>query len=175
MNISGKKVLLRAIEEQDNEMLNEMVNDSQIEKCIGGWSFPVSSYAQHEWFKKQCNSTNSLRCIVETKAEKQAIGMISLTGIDYKNGCASLNIKLSSKSRGQGHGSDALFAMCEYAFSELRLNCLASEILEHNIPSQKLFLKVGFKKEGTLRQRVYKQGKYLDVFTLSILKDEFYG
>lgn len=40
MNIKGKIVTLRAMEIEDQEMLRETINDPEIEKMIGGYSFP---------------------------------------------------------------------------------------------------------------------------------------
>ena len=173
MYILGKKVILRAIEEEDNEMLRGMLNDPQIERAVGGWSFPVSRHAQMEWFKKQGPNPSALRCIIETLEDKQAVGLMSLTNIDYKNGTAECNGKLIASNQGKGYGPDAHRAMFKYAFCELRLNCIYANILESNIASIKMFDKLGLKREGVLRQRVYKQGKYENVVAMSLLKSEF--
>lgn len=37
-----KKVKLRALETEDMELLRETVNDPEVERLVGGWSFPVS-------------------------------------------------------------------------------------------------------------------------------------
>ena len=38
MNIVGERIILRAIEEQDNEILLELINDPKTERMIGGYS-----------------------------------------------------------------------------------------------------------------------------------------
>jgi len=63
----------------------------------------------------------------------------------------------------------------EYAFNELRLNCIYAHINSYNENSQKLFEKCGFEQEGLQRNRVYKEGNYHDVYSYSILRGEFYG
>ena len=52
------------------------------------------------------------------------------------------------------------------------MQCIYSHILEYNIASQRLHEKIGFKKEGVLRERVYKNGKYHNLIVWSILKGE---
>lgn len=42
MILKGEKVILRAIEREDQEFLKEMINDPELEKLVVGWSFPVS-------------------------------------------------------------------------------------------------------------------------------------
>ena len=51
MNIFGTKVVLRAFEESDNNMLLEMINDPETEVNLGGASLPVSSVHQRKWFE----------------------------------------------------------------------------------------------------------------------------
>lgn len=172
MNIVGNKIVLRAIEPEDKDMFLEIINDPETEKMIGGLSFPVSSMEQEQWIKNQVGNKSTLRCVI-AKREKleEGIGTVILSDIDYRNGIAQVHIKLSpNNARGQGLGSDALMTISKYAFEELRLNTIYADVLSHNEISQKLFSKCGFKKDGVLRQRVFKNGKYVDVYSYSLLK-----
>ena len=49
----------------------------------------------------------------------------------------------------------------------------AATILEDNIASQRMNEKCGYKKEGLLRQAVYKNGKFHNLVVMSVLKEEF--
>ena len=62
----------------------------------------------------------------------------------------------------------------KYAFEELQLNRLYGSILEHNIPSQKLYAKCGWKIEGNYRQSIFKNNRYYDEWPTAILKDEYF-
>ena len=53
------------------------------------------------------------------------------------------------------------------------MNCVYCRVKEDNIASQKMFEKCGFVKEGCLRSRVYRQGRYFDFYEYSILKSEY--
>lgn len=172
MNILGEKVILRAIESGDRDMFLEIINDPETEKMIGGLSFPVSSLEQELWIKNQVGNKSMLRCVIAKKDRQEVgLGTVILSDIDYRNGVAQVHIKLSPKgARGQGLGSDALRAISGYAFDELRLNALYADILSYNEASRKLFSKCGFKRDGVLRQRVFKNGAYVDVFSYSLLK-----
>jgi len=44
--------------------------------------------------------------------------------------------------------------------------------LEEHPASEKLFLSFGFKKEGVLRDDVYKNGAFKNILLFSILRDE---
>lgn len=174
MYIRGEKVLIRAIELEDAEMLRAMMNDEDVEKMMWGFSFPVAQHQQKNWINNLPNDNRVFRGIIE--AEGQAVGEIILTDIDLRNGNAEVHIKLASQSvRGKGYGSDAVKSLLGYCFNELRLNCVYCRVKDDNIASQKMFLKCGFIKEGTLRSRVYRNGKYHDFYEYSVLKSDFEG
>ncbi len=174
MNIYGERVVLRAIEPEDNAMLLEMLNDPRTENVLGGASYPVSAAGQRKWFESLSGSDSVLRCIIADRENVgEGLGTVILSDIDRKNGTAEIHIKLAPESRGKGYGTDAVRAMVGYAFAEQRLNCVYAQVLSHNAASAQMFRKCGFVHEGVLRQRVYKNGGYADVLSFSVLCGEW--
>ena len=168
MIIHGDKVVLRAVEESDNAMLLSLINDPDTEMMLGGSSWPVSEAEQLKWFEHQERSKDVLRCIVALQEDEKAIGTIILSDIDQKNATGYIHIKMSKDGgRGKGYGTDAVNTMVRYAFEELRLNCIYANILFYNEASIKLFERCGFKRDGVLRQRVFKKGKFIDMLAYS--------
>lgn len=173
MNIYGEKIVLRAIEPADCALLLEMINDQETEKMLGGSSFPVSAAAQAKWIADQTGRNDILRCIVADRDNpEKGVGTVILSDIDYKNGVAQVHIKLGADCRGKGYGTDALNAVVDYAFRQMRLHCVYAHVLEYNEVSQKLFQKCGFRREGRLRARAYKNGAYVDAISYSIVNDD---
>lgn len=173
MNISYEDITLRAIEESDLELLKEMINDPEIENMTGGFSFPVSTLQQKRWFEGLQNNKNELRLIIEAN-EHGPIGVVMLTDIDWKNRIAQFHSKIatSKEIRGKGYGTKATKALIKYAFEQLNLNLVYSYIIEYNIASQRVHEKCGFKKDGVLRNRIYKNGGYHNLTVWSIQKGE---
>ena len=173
MNIQGKNVVLRAISMKDANLLMELINDAETEKMLGGSSFPVSLEGQEKWIAAQTGRTDVLRCIVALKENEEGIGTVILSDIDTKNGVAQVHIKMDKqRGRGKGYGSDALNTIVNYAFGEMRLNCIYADVLEYNTVSQKLFEKCGFLRDGVLRSRVFKGGRYINVVSYSRLNED---
>ncbi|MER2169278.1 MAG: GNAT family protein [Psychrobacillus psychrodurans] len=174
MNINGKIVTLRAIEEEDQELLREMVNDPEIEKMVGGYSFPISKIQQKKWFESNVNSQNNIRLIIETK-EDGAVGFANIVNIDWKNRSAFHGIKIASrKFRSRGIGTDTVMAVMKYAFEELDLNRLDGTIIDYNEASRKLYCdKCGWKVEGVRRKAVFKVNEYHDELIVGILREEY--
>lgn len=172
MYIKGEKVLIRAIELEDAEILRTMINDADVESMMWGYSFPVSEHQQENWINNLPNNNSVFRGIIEV--DGKAIGEIILTDIDLRNGNAEVHVKLVSKDiRGKGYGTDAVRALVKYCFNELRLNCVFCRVKDDNIASQRMFMKCGFIQEGKLRARVYRNGQYHDFYEYSILKSDF--
>jgi RimJ/RimL family protein N-acetyltransferase len=172
LNIIGEKVLLRAIEVSDKDTLLDIINDSETEHSLGGWSFPVSKLSQEEWIKNQKQNQHILRCMISEKEQNKIVGTVILSDIDYKNGTAEIHIKLVKDIRGKGYGHDTVKTLVNYAIDELRLNCVYAHVNNYNTPSLNLFKKCGFVQEGILRSRVFKKGEYHDVVVLSKLKED---
>ena len=168
MIIHGDKVILRAVEESDNTMLLSLINDPDTEMMLGGSSWPVSEAEQLKWFEHQERSRDILRCIVALQEDGKTIGTIILSDIDQKNATGHIHIKMAKDGgRGKGYGTNAVNAMVQYAFEELRLNCIYANILSYDEAPIKLFERCGFKRDGILRQRVFKKGKFIDMLAYS--------
>jgi len=176
MNIFGKKVILRAIEEMDLQFLKDIHNDPEIEKWIGGWSFPLSMKNQEIWFEKLIMDKSTIRLIIEDQVHHEHIGLTGLWNIDWKNSIAYTGIMLvnNNKFRRKGYGTDALMALMRYSFEELNLRKLESDIIEYNKSSLSLYIeKCGWKKEGVQRKHVFRANTTYDRVLIGILKEEY--
>lgn len=174
MNIINKDIVLRAIELEDMQLLKDLINDPEVEKMVIGWSFPVSTHQQINWINSLSNDKNNVRYIIDIE-NVGTVGVASLTKIDFKNGTATVNIKLRTEDtiRQKGIGYKIMTILIDYAFNQLNLNCLGANILSYNSPSQRLFEKCGFVYEGTLRNRIYKNGAYQDLLSYSLLRSDY--
>jgi RimJ/RimL family protein N-acetyltransferase len=173
MKICGEKVVLRAIESDDNALLLSLINDPDTEMMLGGGSWPVSEAEQLKWFERLESSKNILRCIIAVAEDNSAVGTVILSDIDQKNGIGHIHIKMSKEGRGKGYATDAVNTLVRYAFNELRLHCIYANILEYNEASVRLFEKCHFKRDGILRARVFKNGKYIDMYAYSRLPEDY--
>lgn len=171
MILKGEKVVLRPVEMEDAELLRSMINDPDIESMVSGYSFPISRCAQKEWMNNLEKNQNVFRAIIDIN--NSAIGEAILTDIDMKNGTAEIHIKIAGEdNRRKGYGFDSITTLTNYAFNELRLNCIFCLISERNIASKKMFEKCGYIYEGRLKKRIYKKGQYYDLLSFSVTNKE---
>ena len=74
--------------------------------------------------------------------------------------------------RGRGLGRQAMEAVMKYCFDELGLAWLYLDHYTGN-PASHLYLSLGFRYEGILRQNCRKNGVLYDVHLMSMLRDEY--
>ena len=143
-----------------------------MESNVIGWSFPTSKLEQEKWYENQVLDKRNIRLIIEFNSK--AVGIATLTDIDWKNRKAVHGIKLYGEDiKGKGIGTDVVRTIMKYAFEELQLNRLYGSIMKHNIPSQKLYYKCGWSEEGILRQSIFKNNHYIDEIEVGILREDY--
>ena len=74
---------------------------------------------------------------------------------------------------GKGLATDALRAVCDYAFTILGTRKLTAGVVAENAPIIKAFRRVGFLEEGRLRSKLLILGNYHEHVLFGCLKDEF--
>jgi RimJ/RimL family protein N-acetyltransferase len=102
------------------------------------------------------------------------IGQVNLDSIDWKNRVGRIGIVIGSiEHMGYGYGTEAMKLLIAFAFHEMNLNRLELEVYDFNERAYRCYLSCGFKEEGRLRERQYKNGRYSDVIQMGILRSEW--
>lgn len=85
-----------------------------------------------------------------------------------------LQIRLGDISkRGLGYGTKATNLLLNFAFNDLNLYRVYLHVLSSNLIAIRLYKKVGFVHEGTLRKAAFINGNYLDLLMMGILREEY--
>lgn len=173
MILKGKIVTLRPIEKSDLEFVRSLINDPEMERTIVGWSWPISAKDEEAWYNTFQNSASSLRYIIETEVDG-IVGLTGLANIDWKNGSAKgAGIRVRKDIHTRGIATDAYMTMFRYAFNELRLHRISTSAFEDNVASLRFQEKCGCKREGLLREAIFKEGEYKNLVLMGILKEEY--
>lgn len=167
---------LRELEREDIKRINKWRNDPDLIACLGAPYRFINEDVDSDWYEKYIHArNNAVRCaIVDSEKEDEVLGLISLLNINYINRCADLHIMIGGKeNRGKGLGTFAVRAMIEHAFLNINLRRIELGVLENNIPAIKLYEKCGFVYEGKKRESHYKNGNYISMIIMSVLRDEY--
>ena len=171
----GPAVRLRGIEEGDLDFLVALANDPVVRANVVGWDWPLTKAGQLKWFASTLGDNSTRRFIVED-SNGTPVGVTIVGDIDWRNGTASLAIKLGGPEmpRRKGLGTAALYSTMQFAFEDAGLRKLHATILDTNEASKALFTrKCGWKQEGLLRRQVWRGGDYVDLLQVGIFRDEF--
>ncbi|MBQ8311253.1 MAG: GNAT family N-acetyltransferase [Clostridia bacterium] len=167
---------LRELQRSDLDKINKWRNDPHLIACLGAPYRYINGDVDEAWYEKYLNTrTQSVRCaIVDDEREENILGLISLMDINYVNRSAELHIMIgSSENRGRGIGTFAVHAMVTHAFDNMNLRRIELGVLETNHAAIHVYEKVGFVTEGVKRESNYKNGKYVSMIMMGLLKEEY--
>ncbi|MBD5356429.1 MAG: GNAT family N-acetyltransferase [Bacteroides sp.] len=170
-----QRVYLRALNPDDYQTSYKWRNDPEIQKMVGGHSHFVSIETERQWVQNVMNSKDKIVLAICLCENDKYIGNAMLQEIDWINRTAHAPVMIGDKTEWhKGYAMEARMLMLKFAFEERNLRRIFAYILESNLPSIKLQERCGFKKEGVLRESVYKNGRYHNQVIMGLLKHEFY-
>lgn len=148
--LTGTAIQIRALEPEDLDFLYHIENDTEIWE-VSGTQTPYSKKVLRDYLSmahRDIYEVKQLRmAICDSKA--QCLGLVDLYDFDPINKRAGVGIVISGgDSRNKGYGTEALRLICEYAFGVLDLHQLYAGIGAGNLPSLRLFTKLGFVQTG---------------------------
>jgi len=173
--IRGERVYLRAQERSDIPIFVRWFNDSETISFLS-MRAPMSVPMEEAWFTHMVEQQGKdayhfTMCRLDND---QPIGTIGLFRVDTVNGNAGIGISIGEKDLwGQGYGTDAMFALLDFGFGQLRLERVWLEVYDFNARARRSYEKCGFVLEGTERRAIFKRGQFHDVHLMSILRDEW--
>lgn len=109
------------------------------------------------------------------KETKKVIGTIGFMWLNEENRSGEIGYSLDRSYWGQGMMTEAVQTILAFGFTSLRLNRIEAQHDTRNPASGKVMQHCGMKKEGTLRQRLFNKGHYVDVEMYAILAKEYQG
>ena len=176
--LKGRKVKLRNLEPQDAEVLQKWYMDKAFRQAYDAYeSIALDSILDE--IAQSSNDiydprTTKLTYLVLRERDDVPIGVCCLRDIDRMNGNAELLLGIGEKDmRLAGFGLDLLIVLLDYAYGELGLQKTYMRILESQPYGLQNALKFGYKAEGHLRNQAFVDGKYINVFFLGMLKQDY--
>ena len=173
--LTGKKLVLSPLNEKDiSDDYISWFNDREVCRDNSHATFPNTYRKTIAYIKSVENSKTDFVFAIRWKKNKKHIGNVSLQNINWVNRSAEIAIIIGNKNYwNKGAGSESYRLILEYGFKTLNLNRISSGQTVTNSGMIKVCEKCGMKKEGILRQVLYKEGKFLDAVIFSILQREY--
>ena len=167
--LDGETVELRTVEEEDTEFLQRLINHPRVRRTLAPLG-PTNRAQERAWIDSlgEDNSITLLIC-----ADGDPVGCVDLKPPNEVWGVAEVGVMVAPEQWNEGYATAALTLLCGYAFDERRLNKVYAVVYATNPAVARVLEKVGFRKEGELRQEAFLDGEHVDLHRYGLLADEW--
>jgi [ribosomal protein S5]-alanine N-acetyltransferase len=172
--LDAGRVRLRWLTDGDVPALFAIFGDPEVTRY---WGFSVlpdlaAAAALLADIQRQFRAGTLFQWGIET-AGGELVGTCTLARLDVTNRRAELGFALGRAFWGRGYMEAALPAVMEFAFSRLGLHRLVADADPRNIPSIRTLERLGFLREGLLREHYLIQGEAQDAVVYGLLRSEW--
>ncbi|QPV64904.1 GNAT family N-acetyltransferase [Halosimplex litoreum] len=172
--LRGDRVTLRPPEDEDLDFLQRNHNDPAVRRSMPR-VHPQNREATREEYVEGGDGTVGLLVCDGDGANPDRLGFCALFDIERTSGRGEVGAWLAPEARGEGHATEALSLLVDYAFAERRLERLNAGRLATNGRSAALLDRLGFVAEGRRRGYYFVGGERVDRVEYGLLGDEWDG
>jgi len=124
-----------------------------------------------EFILREQDSSNEQYTIIH---KNKPIGRIYLSKISKEFDSIDITrIYIGEKEYlGKGYGRECMELLLDYCFNELKMERVSLDHYTGNAAGE-LYLKLGFKYEGVMRNSAKKDNEYFDLHLMSMLREEY--
>jgi diamine N-acetyltransferase len=172
--VEGNTVL-RPVIPADRARLAKWQSDPRI---MTGWGMPQPLRA-HNLFDEQINGTYTRFAttgVLIIEGSGVAVGRIDYDKLDDRHRSAELAIYIGEPSeQGKGYAGNAIKALSRYLIRQRLVHRIELNVLEWNTRAHDLYLRIGFRDEGLLRDHLYFDGIWHNEYQMSLLATDPVG
>jgi ribosomal-protein-alanine N-acetyltransferase len=166
------RLRLRPFGEADLDALFAMHGSTHVMRYWDGP--PWSERASAERFVEKCRlmaeQGSGVRVAVDRDSDGTFIGWCSLTGWNQDYRSAAMGYCFDKAAWGHGYATEAGGAVLRWAFETLNLNRVQAETDTRNAASARVLEKLGFSREGTLRENCVVNGDVSDSWVYGLIR-----
>jgi len=173
--LTTERLVLREVADRDVEAVFEMESDPV---AMRYWSRPpmrdiAEALASVERAKTFFPERVALRWSICLPTDDRMLGHLSLFDFSEQSGRADIGYGLARRHWGQGFMHEALIAVIDYAFGSMGLRRLEADIDPRNHASLRALERLGFAREGLLRERWQVGDEISDSALMGLLAREW--
>lgn len=170
--LEGQKVRLRPAEEDDLPLFVEWLADQEVTRWLAAIGEPPTLEDEYEWWHDKRSDPDSILWAIETM-DGRLVGTTELR-LTLRAERAELGIAIHDKTWwNRGLGTETVRLVVDYAFEELNLNRVELTTDEENARAIRCYEKVGFVREGLLRQHRLVDGRFGNTVVMAILRADW--
>jgi RimJ/RimL family protein N-acetyltransferase len=173
--VETKRLRLRPLREKDALAFFDMWSDPE---TVRYFSFPPMKgveQAQMRIADKLQSSSNgkSVIFVIESKDSGEVLGDCGMHNGESRCQRAEIGYCLARQHWGRGYMTEAVDALIEYGFNKVGLRRIEAGIDPRNVPSIHLAERLGFRREGYLREHwVTGEGEVADTVLYGLIESD---
>ncbi|KOS60188.1 GNAT family N-acetyltransferase [Lysinibacillus agricola] len=172
--LETERLILRELTQDDAEDVFKCFSNEDVTRYYGQEPFVEIQQAENlvKLFSKNFAEKRGIRWGIERKGSKEIIGTIGLNLWSPIHKRAEIGYEIHPDYWRKGYTQEAVTEIVSYGFQHMGLTRIGAVVFIENEASNRLLTKMGFQKEGILRDYMYQNGQAHDTFVYSILKNE---
>lgn len=171
-SLETARLKLREIVSKDAQSVFDCFSNDEVTRYYEQESLTSIEQAEQliQFFSRNYREKRGIRWGIELKGKEGLIGTIGFNAWSPKHKRAEIGYELHPHYWRFGYATEAASQIISYGFSELDLTRIGAVVFNENHSSQELLIKLGFQKEGVLRNYMYQNGVPYDTNVYSLLK-----
>jgi [ribosomal protein S5]-alanine N-acetyltransferase len=167
----GSKVTLAPIKPEHLSHYLEWFADAEVTRFLMR-DTPPTLKDEEAWFERVARSEQDV--IWGLFVEGTHIGSTGIHQIDWRNRRGMTGILIGDRTWwGRGIAGDSHALRTRYAFEELGLQKLVTQVCDGNTASRRALERVGYRTVGIYRRHEFRRGQWWDVWIGELLRDEW--
>jgi ribosomal-protein-alanine N-acetyltransferase len=175
IQLRTERLLLRPLVSTDAQALFEVFSDDKVMRYWSGaaWSSIERAHDKIAQYNKSLAENESIGLGIINTQTNLVIGTCSLFQLDEQCRRAEIGYGMASTSWGKGYMREALTYLINFGFDVLDLNRIEADIDPRNDPSLRSVERLGFIKEGHLRERWIVESEISDSCIYGLLRRDW--
>jgi [ribosomal protein S5]-alanine N-acetyltransferase len=167
----GERVTLRPGRDEDAELFVRWFADVEVTRYLGR-RMAVALYEEQDFLKKIGESKNDVWWMIDL--EGRGIGASGIHAISWVDANGTTGTMIGEKECwGKGFATESIRLRTRYAFRELNLHKLTTEVVAENAASRKALERNGYRTVGVRREQSFSEGKWHDRWIGEVLRADW--
>ncbi len=173
-SITGERIVLRRHAPDNLGAFRRWYADPDVARLTRYQEGPMSTAEIERFFQARVVGPDSLALAIHLRDTGRLIGTCAFSQLDGDNGSALFHITIGEKDLwGRGYGTEATRLMLDHAFSTMGLHRVSLAVFAFNERAIRSYEKVGFVVEGRAREAIFRDGRFWDEISMSMLASEW--